>query len=170
MNTLRFIFYGLLLTINHSEGGLDQIGNPQKLFDDSDFVGVVQFFDNYDEAKVFESFKGNFKVILSSGYNLSFQKEQRYLLFAKLDNVSISHINSIVSIDDVSFELDRFLKQLPCFIKSETIEEKQKRNPNITGACHRIMDPVCGCDGVSYDNICEMGKKGIVRFISGDCK
>jgi hypothetical protein len=162
--SLRIALCVILITTNYSEGGLHKIEDPQKLFDDSDFVGLVRLVNGYDVLKVLESFKGNLKEISIYDNDLQIQEELDFLLFAKLEYGHLIHVNSLVNSADVSNELHEFLKQLPCFIKSETIEERKKRNPNISGACHRIMDPVCGCDGLTYGNVCEMQNAGIVSF------
>ena len=35
--------------------------------------------------------------------------------------------------------------------------------------CAAIMDPVCGCDGVTYDNKCQLENSGIDKAYAGAC-
>lgn len=35
--------------------------------------------------------------------------------------------------------------------------------------CIEIIDPVCGCDGVTYDNYCVADSSGVFAYVSGRC-
>ena len=35
--------------------------------------------------------------------------------------------------------------------------------------CIEIIDPVCGCDGVTYDNYCVADSSGITSYVAGRC-
>ena len=40
-------------------------------------------------------------------------------------------------------------------------------NPNCV--CNMIYQPVCGCDGNSYDNSCYADKSGVISYTAGEC-
>ena len=35
--------------------------------------------------------------------------------------------------------------------------------------CIEIIDPVCGCDGITYYNYCVADSSGITSYVSGEC-
>jgi len=38
-----------------------------------------------------------------------------------------------------------------------------------SGECIEIYDPVCGCDGITYDNYCVADSSGITSYVAGEC-
>jgi Kazal-type serine protease inhibitor domain len=47
--------------------------------------------------------------------------------------------------------------------------DQAKRNSKVRIACSAPIDPVCGCDGVTYDNVCRAENAGVKRFVKGAC-
>ena len=35
--------------------------------------------------------------------------------------------------------------------------------------CIEISDPVCGCDGITYENYCVADSSGITCYVKGEC-
>jgi hypothetical protein len=48
---------------------------------------------------------------------------------------------------------------IPCFIGT----------PLTDTVCIEISEPVCGCNGITYDNECYAEKSGVSNWIEGKC-
>ena len=48
-------------------------------------------------------------------------------------------------------------------------EEKVDYGLNDDNVCYEIYAPVCGSDGVNYDNDCYATKVGITEWTDGEC-
>ena len=38
------------------------------------------------------------------------------------------------------------------------------------GPCTREYYPLCGCDGITYGNLCILKNAGVLSYIEGECK
>ena len=38
------------------------------------------------------------------------------------------------------------------------------------GPCTREYYPLCGCDGITYGNLCILKNAGVISYIEGECK
>lgn len=85
---------------------------------------------------------------------------ETYLLFADKNPREVKLLAPPIPVSEIPAELQNALNKLPCTVEAE----------RITGACHKIGPSVCGCDGVRYGNECEARKRGIVRYVVGDCE
>ena len=48
---------------------------------------------------------------------------------------------------------------IPCFIGT----------PLTDTVCIEFSEPVCGCNGITYDNECYAEKSGVSNWIEGEC-
>ncbi|MEN8248081.1 MAG: Kazal-type serine protease inhibitor domain-containing protein [Bacteroidota bacterium] len=46
--------------------------------------------------------------------------------------------------------------------------DESKIDPD--AGCYTLYDPVCGCDDITYVNICEAEKAGILYWTEGECE
>ncbi len=52
---------------------------------------------------------------------------------------------------------------------SNATSDKCQGSRSVGCTCPQVLNPVCGCNGVTYDNGCEAECDGVVRYTFGRC-
>ena len=80
----------------------------------------------------------------------------------KLTNASILVFTSLF----ISCEKNTNCMSIPSVQSGTCIDSNLIGNAD---ACIEIYDPVCGCDGITYDNYCVADSLGITSYVAGEC-
>ena len=87
-----------------------------------------------------------------------------YLKIVGLLFITIMNLFSTSELYDTTFsKLNQFIN-----ISDDCID-KAVRDSKVKIACSSIIEPVCGCDAVTYDNECKASNAGVKRFTAGPC-
>lgn len=145
-----------------------QTSDLKTAIDSSDFVAFVYRAMEEEHTiplyKAVMVYKGCCEYVADKNDVINMEDEGVYLLIGSVTNDELNTINYLLTnIDNLPEAALQILQELPCY------DEAVKANYE-HGACHRILQPVCGCDNETHGNICEMQKKGIVKFKPGPCK
>lgn len=77
-----------------------------------------------------------------------------------------------LSIAFLSCEKSKNLPALYDCVTSPLVQSDICIDSNLKGnsdECIEIYDPVCGCDGITYDNYCVADSSGITSYVAGEC-
>lgn len=145
-----------------------QTSDLKSAIDKSDFVSFVyRAMEEESTIPLYKAvmvYKGGFEYFTDKNGVINIEDEGVYLLVGSVTNYELNTVNyPLNNIDNLPDTVLQILQELPCY------DEAVKANYE-HGACHRILQPVCGCDNETHGNICEMLKKGIVKFTPGPCK
>ena len=76
-----------------------------------------------------------------------------------------------ISIAFMSCEKSKNLSTLNC-VMSPSVQNGVCIDSTLIGnadECIEIYNPVCGCDGITYDNYCVADSLGITSYVNGEC-
>ena len=73
---------------------------------------------------------------------------------------------TIISLTTFSCKKNKDCVSIPSVQSGICIDSNLIGNAN---ECIEIIDPVCGCDGITYDNYCVADSSGITSYVAGEC-
>lgn len=171
---MRFSFLLLIMVINGAMGQTPgRLPIDSLLVVQSDLIvfGQLNYADgNKLSCKLESVFKiqcpPDASILLDMGSNsCDFTVGVSYVVFATTQGCThFIRGGELVELTDknrdaISHLLDRLL---PCQVPVNL--------PDNFAGCHRILNPVCGCDGKAYGNSCEARRNGISKFTRGRCR
>jgi hypothetical protein len=141
----------------------------QAYVDKTEIIAIVTISEDQPSEQVWiadvkKVFKGELReqIAINVNSDLTFGTGCEYLIFAS----SVNHRYSIdqCSRTSVLQEAETDLVFINNTIKC--VHDKLKHDR----PCQRNLDPVCGCNNITYGNLCEARREGIAIYSPGRCK
>lgn len=156
----------------------------EELINAREFIAIVEIGEtktpNLIRLDIVQTYKGLTEYYVC--FNGVSQEEigSKFIVLGDYINEGGNRLNSntvmLIPIESIKQDVFDALNELPCYDVNETIEERIKKSKEsgdkytLTGACPRNYSPVCGCNGKTYGNLCEMHNDGIMRYKIGECE
>jgi hypothetical protein len=143
---------------------LVNFGSPSRESDEFIFTAVAISKENaplimFDVRTVFQRDIGD-KLELYVKEEMKVEQSKEYLITLVHDlNTDLWEIIEIVPLEEATAKVQSLFYAIHC------IDEDKKHNR----PCQRDLQPVCGCDGKYYGNLCEARKAGVNIYSHGRC-